>query len=212
MYIPKPFEETDIDTLRELIRAAPLGTLVINSTEGLVANHIPFVLSPSTSGIGVLRAHVPRVNPISSLLRSEHECIVIFHGPEGYISPSWYATKKEHGKVVPTWNYSVVHVHGRINTVDDPEWVLGQIQALTEQQEKDRSEPWNVSDAPESFTRQLMKVLVGLEVTVEAVAGITKASQNQPVENQESVLKELACEPSETKLYELMSTVLNNGS
>src|SRR5690606_9510621 len=114
MYLPRHFEETDVVKLHGLIRDAPLGTLVINSTEGFEANHIPFVHRVVDNEFGVLRAHIPRANPLSVMLESGTPCLVIFAGADGYISPSWYTTKKDHGKVVPTWNYSVVHVHGRI--------------------------------------------------------------------------------------------------
>ncbi|MFN3162181.1 MAG: FMN-binding negative transcriptional regulator [Pseudohongiellaceae bacterium] len=113
MYVPKHFEESSLDAKHRLIRQQPLGTLITQSPEGLNANHIPFVLSEQPAPFGKLLGHVPRINPVVEELRSGAEILVIFHGPNGYVSPSWYATKKEHGRVVPTWNYSVVHAYGR---------------------------------------------------------------------------------------------------
>jgi transcriptional regulator len=210
MYIPKHFEETDTEALCSLIRSAPLATLVVNTRDGLIANHIPFVLDVDDAGPTRLRAHIPRANPLSSTLATATDCIAIFHGAEGYISPSLYATKKEHGNVVPTWNYAVVHAHGAIQVVDSLAWVLAQIQALTEQNEHSREHPWAVSDAPKEFTDRLAKSLVGLELRIERLVGKTKASQNQPPQNQKSVLEALKAEPSQAELWKLMHAVLGN--
>ncbi|MEO0803667.1 MAG: FMN-binding negative transcriptional regulator [Cyanobacteria bacterium J06642_2] len=212
MYLPKPFEEADSEALHALIRAAPLATLVIHTQDGLVANHIPFVLHLAESEPVKLQAHIPRSNPLSSILEVARDCLAIFHGPEGYISPSFYATKKVHGKVVPTWNYSVVHVHGKLRAVDDVDWILNQVEALTNQHERPRVKPWEVSDAPAEFTQRLTRVLIGLELDVERMVGKTKASQNQPKENQASILRALDEEAPEAELSDLMHSVLGNAS
>ena len=209
MYTPKHFEETETDRLFELIAAAPLGTLVFSGADGLEANHIPFIHETSVDGPGVLRAHIPRANSLSESLRKATPCVVIFNGPDGYISPSWYATKQAHGHVVPTWNYSVVHVHGAVVVVDDPDWVLRQINALTDQHEADRPEPWSVSDAPEPFTRGLVSSLVGLEMTVSRIEGKTKASQNQPERNKSSILEAVSEEQPDTALAGLIRRALD---
>ncbi len=158
--------------------------------------------------LGLLRAHIPRANPLSAQLESETDCLVIFHGPEGYVSPSWYATKKKDGKVVPTWNYCVAHAHGRIALVNDESWVKAQLHALTEQSEAPRNEPWQVSDAPQEYTERLVKSLVGLEVTIDELKGKFKLSQNQPEENQTSVLEAMATEQAGSALYASMNSVL----
>ena len=209
MYLPSHFEEHDPAKIHALVRRSPLGTLVVQTNEGLVANHIPFLLAADQAPTVSLQAHIPKANPLSvALLEKAHDCLVIFHGPEGYISPSGYATKKEHGRVVPTWNYAVVHVHGTIRAIDDPSWVLSQVIALTAQNEAARTEPWAVSDAPKAFTGQLARTLVGLEVTVESMIGKTKASQNQPRVNQTSLLRTMAIEQPESSLTALMRETL----
>ncbi len=210
MYTPKHFAEPETDTLLQLIAAAPLGTLVVNSESGLEANHIPFIHEVRDDGSCVLRAHIPRANPLSDLLRSATPCLVIFNGPDGYISPSWYATKQKHGRVVPTWNYSVAHAHGSVLVIDDPDWVLSQIHELTERNEAARPEPWAVSDAPGNYTRALVSSLVGLEVTVSRIEGKTKASQNQPEENKASILGAMSKEQPDTALSGLMRRVLDD--
>ena len=209
MYIPKHFSETDESNLIELIRRTPLGTLVISCPDGFEANHLPFIHRSSERGLGTLCAHIPRSNPLSESLNAGASCLVIFGGPEGYISPSWYATKKEHGRVVPTWNYSVAHVHGNATVIDDPNWVLKQLNELTDQNESVREEPWAVSDAPEAFTRSLVTGLVGVEVAIKRIEGKIKASQNQPDRNQASVLEALAKEQPDSAMAQFMRNVLD---
>lgn len=209
MYIPKHFSEKKEDDLIELIRAAPLGVLVVNGPDGLEANHLPFIHRSCESGPGTLCAHIPRANPLSKSLSSGVSCLVIFTGPEGYISPSWYATKKDHGRAVPTWNYSAVHAHGKAIVVDDPNWILNQLNELTDQNESDREEPWAVSDAPEAYIQGRIVVgLVGVEVAIERIEGKIKASQNQPGRNQASVLKALAKEQPDSMMTQFMRKVL----
>ena len=208
MYTPEHFAETDTGHLYALIHRATLGTLVINSDSGLEANHIPFVHRPGDNGPGLLCAHIPRANPLSKVLQTEQPCLVIFHGSDGYITPSWYATKQKHGRVVPTWNYSVVHAHGTAVIVDDPEWVMQQINELTDLNESTRPEPWAVSDAPEAYTRGLASSLVGLQVSIERLEGKTKASQNQPETNKHSIMQAISDEQAGSSLAELMQPVL----
>ncbi len=210
MHVPKDFAENNRSKQLALIRRASLGALIIHTDEGLIANHIPFVYCEGDSGVehDSLRAHIPRANPLSAALDSARACLVIFNGPDGYVSPSWYATKPEHGKVVPTWNYAVVHVHGQVCAVDDEEWVADQIERLTAQHEQSRNEPWAVTDAPAAYTRALRKAIVGLEVRIERIEGKVKASQNQPERNQQSVLEALSEEQPDTNFSELMRSVL----
>ena len=131
MYIPKQFEEPRVDVMHELIRARPLATLVTLSSSGLNANHIPLHLLESPTPFGTLQGHVARANPILSDLEKDMEVLAVFHGPDTYITPSWYATKKETGKVVPTWNYAVVHAYGYVRVVDDAAWLRAHLEALT---------------------------------------------------------------------------------
>ena len=209
MYVPKHFTVAETEPLIELIREAPLGTLIVNGPEGLDASHIPFIYEADDNGLGRLRAHIPRFNPLSDVLKATTDCLVVFHGPEGYMTPSWYATKQAHGRVVPTWNYAVTHVHGTANAVDDADWVLDQINALTNQNEASREEHWSVSDAPESYINGMLKSLVGVEVSIVRINGKIKASQNQPAQNKASILAALDEEQPDSALTGLMRKVLD---
>ena len=208
MYQPAHFEEKSCLRIAELVATAPLATLVVTSPEGLVANHIPFVLHGDDLTSATLQAHIPRANPLAELLATAPSCLVIFHGPDGYISPSYYATKPKHGRVVPTWNYAVVHVHGHASLVEDAAWLRNQMEQLTQLQERHRDEPWEISDAPADYTDRLMGALVGVEVMIERVEAKTKASQNQPLENQHSVLRHMDREQANSALTQLMHAVL----
>lgn len=191
MYVPKQFEELRIEVLHELIRAHPLATVVTLSSEGLNANHIPLHLSESCNQFGLLRGHVARANSILNDLLGGAESLIIFHGPDTYITPSWYATKQESGKVVPTWNYVVVHARGVIRVVDDAPWLRAQLESLTAHNEAALPNPWAVSDAPNDFIEKIMPAIVGIEMEITALVGKWKVSQNQPSQNQASVAKGL---------------------
>ncbi len=191
MYIPKHFEETSLEAKHELVRTQPLATLITLSSDGINANHIPFVLSELPEPYGKLQGHIPRANPLASNLVEGIETLAVFHGPNGYITPSWYATKRETGKVVPTWNYSAVHAYGRLEIIDDYDWVRRQVEALTNDHESQFATPWKVSDAPPSFTDKLIKGLVGIEIVLSRLLGKTKASQNQPEANRAGVVEGL---------------------
>lgn len=177
--------------MQELIRARPLATLVTMSSNGLNANHIPFHLVESPAPFGALQGHVARANPILSDFENSSEVLAVFHGPDIYITPSWYATKKETGKVVPTWNYAVVHAYGYVRVVDDASWLRAQLEALTNHNESSFSEPWAVSDAPNEFTEKLIGNIVGFEMVITRLSGKWKVSQNQPQRNQASVIEGL---------------------
>ncbi len=188
MYIPKQFEEPSVDVMHELIRARPLATLVTLSSSGLNANHIPLHLLESPAPFGTLQGHVARANAILSDLEKDIEALAVFHGPDIYITPSWYATKKATGKVVPTWNYAVVHAYGHLRVVDDAAWLRAQLEALTTHNEASFSEPWAVSDAPHEFTEKLIGNIVGFEMVISRLSGKWKVSQNQPQQNQAGVI------------------------
>lgn len=207
MFQPEHFKETDIEKVCALVRENPLGTLVLHHEEGFEVNHIPFVLDVSDQGVFNLRAHIPKANPLARLVESAKSSVVVFSGAEGYISPSWYATKKKHGKVVPTWNYSVVHLHGRMQLITDPQWVESQLIDLTHQNEKNRDAQWKVSDAPREYTEKMISVLLGIEIRVSKVEAKTKASQNQPDENRESVLASLRAEQPDSSLTGMMESL-----
>ena len=208
MYTPDAFREENASRLVEIIRSEPLGTLIVAGADGIEANHIPFVYD--SDGHGILQAHIPRANPLSKTLSAVTTCLVIFHGANGYLSPSWYATKRAHGKVVPTWNYAVVHVHGRARLVEESDWILDQLHTLTRQSEHENPEPWSVSDAPVEFIDKLLNSLVGIEISIDRIEGKTKASQNQPAENQQSILAALDRTHADTDFGRLMRTTLSS--
>lgn len=189
MYIPQAFEETRIDVMHELIRAHPLATLVTLTGGGLEANHIPMVIAGGATSLGVLRGHIARANPLSNDSDSEVEALVIFHGPQIYISPSWYPTKEETGgRAAPTWNYAVVHAHGRLRFIDDAEWLRANLESLTAQNEAPFPEPWAVEDAPEDYLERMIANIVGVEIIISKLQGKWKVSQNQPARNQTGVV------------------------
>jgi transcriptional regulator len=165
---------------------------VTTTATGLNANHIPLFLIDSPQPYGSLRGHVARANPLLSDIEANSDCLVIFQGPNAYISPNWYATKHEHGKVVPTWNYAVVHAYGRLSVLDDDNFLHEQLEALTDAHESGFDKPWDVSDAPAAFTEKLMQSIVGVQMTVTQLIGKWKVSQNQPEQNQVGVMEGLA--------------------
>ncbi|MBZ6076209.1 FMN-binding negative transcriptional regulator [Microvirga puerhi] len=180
MYQPPHFREDRLDILHGFIRAQTLGMLVTSGRSGLLANPIPFLLDVSSSTKGVLKAHLSRANPQWRDIESGAEALVIFQGVDTYITPSWYETKRETGKVVPTWNYAVVQAAGPMTIMDDPNWVRAQIGALTAQQEGSFAEPWAVSDAPDDFVAAQLKGIVGVQIAIARIEGKWKVSQNRP--------------------------------
>ena len=211
MYTPKHFEESDVSVMHELIRAQPLATLVTMGAGGLTANHIPLIASPEPTPYGTLLGHVARANSIWKELVSGKEALAIFHGPDAYISPSWYATKQETGKVVPTWNYAVVHAYGTLRVIDDPSWVRAQLELLTTQSEAAMPAPWAVSDAPAEYIEKLIHAIVGIEIVVTKLLGKWKASQNQPPENRAGVIAGLET-LNASEMAELVRAAVNDGS
>jgi transcriptional regulator len=191
MYLPSHFEVTDTEALHGLIREHPLGALVINGASGLDANHIPFEVDAEPAPHGRLIAHVARANPLWRQAGEDNEVLVIFQGPSGYITPSWYPTKSASGKVVPTYNYAVVHAYGRVRAIDDREWLRAFVTRLTDRHESIRSTPWHVTDAPADYIDQMLAAIVGLEVTITRIVGKWKVGQNRTPADQAGVIDEL---------------------
>ena len=192
MYTPKHFEEPRVEVMHQLMRARPLATLVTLASGGLDANHIPLHLTDTPAPFGTLRGHVARANPLWRDFATDVEALAIFHGPDSYITPSWYATKQETGKVVPTWNYAVAHAYGKLRVIDDAAWIRAQLEALTAHNEAKFDHPWSVSDAPREYTDQLIETIVGIEIVITRLTGKWKVSQNQPAKNQAGVIAGLA--------------------
>jgi transcriptional regulator len=190
MYLPSHFEETRVDTLHALIRAHPFGALVTLGPGGLDANHVPFEVDPDPAPFGTLRAHVARANPVWREVAGA-EVLVLFQGAETYISPSWYPTKQETAKVVPTWNYAVVHAHGSLRAIDDREWLRAFVTRLTDRHEAARADPWKVTDAPADYTDAMLGGIVGLEIPITRLVGKWKVSQNRPAQDRAGVVEGL---------------------
>jgi transcriptional regulator len=187
MYQPPHFREDDLEVQHALMRAHPLGLLVTLGSTGLVANPVPFVLDAAASPLGTLKAHLSRANPQWQDFDPAQEALVVFQGPETYITPSWYAAKREHGKVVPTWNYAIVQAYGRLRVVDDPDWLRRQIAVLTDIHEAARPEPWTVGDAPAPFLAAHLKGIVGIEIEISRIEGKWKVSQNRSEADRQGV-------------------------
>jgi transcriptional regulator len=187
MYQPAHFREDRLDVQHALIRAHPFGLLVTSGAAGLDANPVPFLLDAETAPLGLLRAHVARANPLWRELASAPEVLVVFQAVDAYVTPSWYASKREHGKVVPTWNYALVQVWGRARAIEDAAWLRAQVGALTAGHEDGRAEPWAVEDAPEPFVATQLKAIVGIEIAITRIEGKWKASQNRPPADREGV-------------------------
>ena len=179
MYVPAHFDESRPEVLHELIRRHPLGVLVTHAAGSLDANHIPFVLNPKSGLHGTLLAHVARNNSVWQAVTAGDEVLVIFRAEEAYISPNWYPSKHEFHRQVPTWNYRVVHVHGRITLHDDERFVRGVVSRLTHEHEDSRPQPWRMVDAPADYIDTMVKNIVGIEVEITQLAGKFKLSQNR---------------------------------
>jgi transcriptional regulator len=181
MYVPKHFEERDITVLHSLIRSHPLGAWVTHGSESLVVNHLPFLVDSARGENGTLIGHVARANPVWHSFSKEIASVVIFQGPQTYITPSWYPTKHAHGKAVPTWNYAVVHAYGVPRAIEDRDWLLEHVTKLSDLHESERAVPWSVSDAPSDYIDAMLKAIVGIEIPISTVVGKWKTSQNRPL-------------------------------
>lgn len=179
MYTPASFKESDTARLHALIEAHPLALLVTHGLGGLQASPLPFLLYAEEGANGVLRAHLARANPHWQALAGADECLVVFQGVQGYVTPSWYPSKAETHKVVPTWNYATVHAWGRPTAIDDPAWLRRQLDDLTHVHESSRPRPWSVGDAPSDYIAAQMKAIVGIEIPIARLEGKFKMSQNR---------------------------------
>jgi len=187
MYEPPLHKNEDLPQLHALIRERVFGLLVSNGAEGLVANSVPFVLDAAASKLGVLKAHLARANPQWRDLQERADALVVFQGHDHYITPSWYATKQETGKVVPTWNYTMVQAKGRAKVMDEA-WLARQVEELTRTLEQRRERPWAVGDAPADFIAMQRRAIVGIEIEILDIKGKWKTSQNRPAADRAGVV------------------------
>ena len=207
MYRPVAFREDDLDRIDELIRDHPLGVLITSGAEGVKANLLPFFLVRDGQGF-VLKAHLARANEQTADLANGGEAVVMFLGPSAYVSPSFYPTKAETGRVVPTWNYAAVEARGTPKLMDDPVWLRTQIEDLTRRQEGGRSNPWAVGDAPGDYIDTMMRAIIGLEITLTSLEGKWKVSQNQPEANRLGVIDGLKAESNSAAMADLVKGYL----
>ena len=195
MYVPRTNAEDRPEVLAAFMRAHPFATLVSVGPDGeLWATHLPVVFDPARGPRGTIEGHVARANPHHELVRAaaEHgtarESLVIFTGPDAYVTPGWYPSKAEHGKVVPTWNYVAVHAYGSLTLREDPSWLLAHVTRLTTQSEGERPAPWAVTDAPESYLAGQLRAIVGFELEITRIEGRWKMSQNRPAADIDGVV------------------------
>ncbi len=190
MFQPRAFKQQDQLAMIDFIKNHSLGSLVSLSSEGLMANHIPFLVI-ERNGEYILQGHVARANKLWQDYDNDTEALVMFDGPNAYISPNWYPSKKEDGKAVPTWNYVTVHVRGHMQTYQDKAWLLKHLQHLSQLHERTQKKPWKISDAPENYIDQMIKAIVGIEIKINTLQGQTKMSQNHSEVNRQGVIEGL---------------------
>jgi transcriptional regulator len=194
MYVPDNFSETDVGVLHETIRRIKLGTLVTFGANGLVASHVPMLIEPDPKPFGTLTGHIARANPHWREAAPDAVALALFLGPNAYVSPAWYATKRKTGKVVPTWNYVAVHAYGSVKFYDDADRLLQLVTRLTDTHEAGRRDRWRVSDAPAEYTRGMLKAIVGFELPITRLEGKWKMSQNRPAEDIAGIVDALSQE------------------
>ncbi len=179
MYVNRLHQFTDREALFLLMASRPLGAWVCHGHDGLIANHVPFLLDRSRGPLGTLVGHVSRANTVWQALGPGMPSVVMFQGPQAYVSPGWYPSRAEHGKVVPTWNYQVAHVHGMARAIEDCDRLLAMLNRLTEVHEACRPAPWRVDDAPAAYVDRLLRAIVGIEIPIDRLEGKLKASQDE---------------------------------
>ncbi|MEK1899280.1 MAG: FMN-binding negative transcriptional regulator [Rhizobium sp.] len=204
MYQPPHFREDDLNVQHALIRAHPLGLLITAAASGLIANSVPFHLDAGASEKGTLRLHLARANGQWRDIAAGAPVLAVFQGADSYVTPSWYQTKAETGKVVPTWNYAIVQARGLARVIEDAGWLLAQINAITGEHEGQREKPWSVGDAPEEFIRAQLKGIIGVEIEIAEIEGKWKVSQNRPVADREGIANGLDEMAEQAEMQELV--------
>ena len=208
MYLPKALEEGDVNVLHDFIGVSPFGTLISTSEAGVEANHMPFDLARHDGTRGTLRGHVSRQNPAWQLVSAGREVLVIFQGANAYVSPSHHPARKSHGKVAPSWNYSVVHAHGFARAIEQPSWILEHLGSLARKHEAGRPDPWEMAEAPTSFIESAARHIVGIEVLLTRIVGKFQASQQYAEPVRQELIRGLMLEPdaSSTQVATMMAS------
>lgn len=204
MYLPAHFEQRDTGALHALMAEHPLATLVTPGPDGVVADLVPLHRHATADGRTELRGHVARANPLWRHADGQ-PVLVMFQGPQAYVTPSWYASKPRHGKVVPTWNYTVVQARGTLHAVDDAPWLRDLVGLLTDTHEAPRAQPWAVQDAPDDYVQQMLRAIVGIRIPVDALVGKWKVSQNRDEADRAGVATGLAADAGQDALAQLVA-------
>ena len=209
MYLPTQFKEESVPAMHAAMRAARIGTLVTLGEDGMEASHVPMLVDPEPTPYGTLRGHVSKGNPQWRRTKTDVPALAMFLGPNAYITPAWYETKRQTGKVVPTWNYVAVHAYGTVRFFEDAEPLLDIVTRLTRTHESGRAAPWAVTDAPADFIRAQLKGIVGFELPIVRLEGKWKMSQNRPAEDRAGVMEGLRREggPAEATVADIVSAV-----
>jgi transcriptional regulator len=206
MYNPSSFAEHDVAVMHDFIEAHPFGALVTASPSGLFATHLPLVLDRQVGPHGTLQGHIARANPHHEVAGDGSEALVLFTGADSYVTPSMYASKAKHGKVVPTWNYVAVHAHGTLRFVREPDALRVHLARLTARHETSRRQPWSITDAPADYIEKQLGAIVGVEIEITRLEGKWKMSQNRPAEDVDGVIEGLSAsdDPREREVAEIV--------
>jgi transcriptional regulator len=208
MYLPAHFEETRTEVLHAAIGAHPLATLITQDAAGaLQANPVPLLVEPGAQPYGTLRGHVARANPVWRETRADLDALVVFQGAQSYVSPGWYPSKAEHGKVVPTWNYIVVQARGRLRAIEDAAWLRAFVTRLTNRFEARLPKPWQVGDAPPDYIDTMLRAIIGIEIEVTSLVGKWKVSQNRSAADRAGVAAGLSALDSDAQMQAMADEV-----
>ena len=209
MYCPPAFKVEEVDEILDHIERAGLAMLIANGSDGPLVSHVPMVLDRTRGAHGVLAGHLAKANAHWQADAGATAALAVFPGPDAYITPSWYPSKQAHGRVVPTWNYEVVHARGPVRYIEDADWLRKNVSRLTDKFESRRAEPWAVSDAPDRFIDMQLKAIVGFEMEITSLEGKRKASQNREAEDRAGVAAGLDAEQGATAMRDLVKATLD---
>jgi len=210
LYSPPAFKVEDEEEVLADIERSGLAMLITNGADGPLVSHVPMILNRERGAKGVLAGHLAKANPHWHTADTTVEALAVFSGPDAYITPSWYPSKQEHGRVVPSWNYTVVHARGGLRFIEDADWLHGNVSALTEKNESQRAEPWALSDAPDRFVQMQLKGIVGFEIEIASLVGKRKLSQNREPADRAGVVDGLSREPGGKAMSDLVQAEIKD--